>query len=141
MARPWSCRTQPSGATSRRPDDGIAHQNKLNLEPPRNESGDADRWLPVAGDEVVDEAAEAGDDLGVEALGRREHLVGAGGLLAGRIERGVDGTTGDGEPFTVVRTNRYANTFDITFDTIWEVGDAVWALSENDLTDVDIDSV
>ena len=41
----------------------------------------------------------------------------------------------------MVRTNRYANTYDISFDTIWEVGDAVWALTENDLVDVDIDSV
>src|SRR5689334_4909477 len=46
--------------------------------------------LAVAGDEVVDEAPEAGDDLGVEALGRREHLVRASRLLAGRVQRGVD---------------------------------------------------
>ncbi|HET7734941.1 MAG TPA: hypothetical protein VFK52_03120 [Nocardioidaceae bacterium] len=53
----------------------------------------------------------------------------------------ISGTTGDGEPFTLVRTNRYANTYDISFDTIWEVGDAVWALTQNDLVDVEIDSV
>ena len=46
--------------------------------------------LAVAGDEVVDEAADAADDLGVEALGRGEHLVGACGLVACRAERGVD---------------------------------------------------
>ena len=36
--------------------------------------------------------------LGVEAFGGREHLVGAGRLVACRVERGVDRAVRRGEP-------------------------------------------
>ncbi|HSV39620.1 MAG TPA: hypothetical protein VLI04_12765 [Nocardioidaceae bacterium] len=64
--------------------------------------------------------------------------IGGGSAL---VHFTISGTTAEGEPFTVVRTNRYANTFDISFDTIWEVGNAVWSLNENDLVGIDIDNV
>ena len=53
----------------------------------------------------------------------------------------IDGTTAAGEPFTVVRTNRYADTFDIAFPSIFEAADSVFALVDNEFTDVDIDQV
>jgi hypothetical protein len=64
--------------------------------------------------------------------------VGAGSAL---VHFTISGTTSDGEPFTIVRTNRYANTFDVSFDTIFELGNAVFTLLQNDVTGVDIDSV
>ena len=65
-------------------------------ETPRNGRRSGCGRLAIAGDEVVDEAAHAGDDLGVEALGGGEHLVGAGRLVPGRVERGVDRAVVDG---------------------------------------------
>ncbi len=53
----------------------------------------------------------------------------------------IEGHTAAGEPFTVVRTNRYANTYDITFESIFEAADAVYSLVENEFTDVTIDQV
>ncbi len=64
--------------------------------------------------------------------------VGTGSSLVHFI---VDGTTADGEPFTLVRTNRFASQFDISYESIFELADDVYQLQNNDFTDVTIDSV
>lgn len=53
----------------------------------------------------------------------------------------VDGTTPNGEPFTLVRTNRFASGSDISFGSVFEAGDDVWAIYHNRFTDVTIDQV
>jgi hypothetical protein len=53
----------------------------------------------------------------------------------------VDGTTANGEPFTLVRTNRFADSFDISFDSIFEAYDDLYTLLNNRFTGVTINSV
>lgn len=44
-------------------------------------------------------------------------------------------------PFTLTRTNRYADAYDITSAATWEVSDATDTILNNDFSDVTIDSV
>jgi hypothetical protein len=53
----------------------------------------------------------------------------------------VDGTTSLDEPFTLVRTNRFADPFDISQASIFELADDVTALVENQFTDITINDV
>ena len=53
----------------------------------------------------------------------------------------VEGHTSGGEPFTLVRTNRFASDFDITFESIFEPANNVYSLLNNEFTDVTIDEV
>ena len=53
----------------------------------------------------------------------------------------VTGTTTNGEPFTLVRTNRFASGFDVSAESAFEAADMVFALTENEFTDIDIDDV
>ena len=52
----------------------------------------------------------------------------------------VEGTA-DGEPFTLVRTNRFASSYDISFDTIWEMYEDIYRLLHNRFADVTIGAV
>jgi hypothetical protein len=74
-------------------------------------------------------------------LGNQDRIfdrIGAGSSL---VHFTVDGTTSLGEPFTLVRTNRYASPFDISEASIFEAAGDVAALLENKFTDVTIDAV
>jgi hypothetical protein len=53
----------------------------------------------------------------------------------------VSGTTAAGEPFTLVRTNRFASADDISFESILEMADDVAAIVNNDFTDVTISDI
>lgn len=48
----------------------------------------------------------------------------------------ISGTTADGEPFTLVRTNRYSSAWDISYQTIFELGGYAYDLLENPFTEV-----
>jgi SpoIVB peptidase S55 len=64
--------------------------------------------------------------------------VGAGSSL---VHFTVDGTTSLGEPFTLVRTNRYASPDDISVESVFEASDDVARILQNRFTDVTIDAV
>jgi hypothetical protein len=64
--------------------------------------------------------------------------VGAGSSLVHFI---IDGSTPDGEPFTLVRTNRFASPHDISTESGPEAADDLWAIESNDFTDVTINEV
>lgn len=53
-----------------------------------------------------------------------------------RVRFVIHGVTGDGTPFTLRRTNRYASQWDISYESVFEVADMVWALWDNRFTDV-----
>jgi hypothetical protein len=53
----------------------------------------------------------------------------------------IDGSTPDGEPFTLVRTNRFASPYDISFESVFEPAEDVYAINSNNFTDVTIDEV
>jgi hypothetical protein len=53
----------------------------------------------------------------------------------------TDGSTSDGEPFTLVRTNRFASLYDISTESGPEAADDLWAIESNDFTDVTINEV
>jgi len=53
----------------------------------------------------------------------------------------VSGETAAGEPFTLVRTNRHVSDFDISFQTIFELGGDVWQLISNQFTDIRITDI
>jgi hypothetical protein len=53
----------------------------------------------------------------------------------------IDGSTPDGEPFTLVRTNRFASAYDISFESVFEAADDVYAINSNRFTDVTINEV
>ena len=42
----------------------------------------------------------------------------------------LTGTDADGQPFDITFSDRYTSDFDIAFEGIWDVSDAVWALSQ-----------
>ncbi len=53
----------------------------------------------------------------------------------------VNGTTAGGEPFTVVRTNRFSSGWDIGYESAWDIYSTVSKLQHNKFTKVHIDSV
>ena len=53
----------------------------------------------------------------------------------------IDGHTPDGEPFTLVRTNRFASPYDVSVESTFEAADDVYAINSNNFTDVTIDEV
>ncbi|QLQ09351.1 MAG: hypothetical protein HZY75_01825 [Nocardioidaceae bacterium] len=57
------------------------------------------------------------------------------------IKYTIKGETAAGKPFTVNRTNRYADNFDITFAAIWDAAMDIDTVLLNDFTDVTIDDV
>lgn len=48
----------------------------------------------------------------------------------------VSGMTAEGEPFTLVRTNRQSSAWDISYQTIFELGGYVYEVLGNEFTDV-----
>src|SRR5262249_27350938 len=53
----------------------------------------------------------------------------------------VDGSTPDGKPFTLARTNRFASSLDISGASDFEAADDVYAITSNNFTDVTITDV
>lgn len=59
--------------------------------------------------------------------------IGGGSAL---VHFTISGTTGEGVPFTLVRTNRQSSQWDISYQTIFELGSDAYELWSNDFTDV-----
>lgn len=53
----------------------------------------------------------------------------------------VEGTTEAGDPFRLERTNRHVSRFDISWASVFELAEHLWALDGNKFTAVDIDTV
>lgn len=58
----------------------------------------------------------------------------------------ISGVAGEGVPFTLQRTNRETSEWDISYQTIFELGSYVWELFSNDyvdvtFTDIDVDVI
>lgn len=51
------------------------------------------------------------------------------------------GTDETGTPFRVDRTNRFVSLGDLSYETPWELGSALYSLQENDFAEVDVDLV
>jgi hypothetical protein len=81
------------------------------------------------------------DATALAELGNQDRVfdrVAAGSSL---LHFTVDGTTSDGEPFTLVRTNRFASPYDISFDSIFELANDVAMIEQNDFKAVTIDEI
>ena len=74
-------------------------------------------------------------------LVNQDRLMDRIGRGSSRVHFTVTGTTRQGEPFTLVRTNRFASGFDVSAESAFEAADMVFALTENEFTDIDIDDV
>lgn len=53
----------------------------------------------------------------------------------------ITGSTSDGTPFTLSRSNKFASEWDISFETVWDVASSLYDLVYNDFTEVTIDDV
>ncbi len=53
----------------------------------------------------------------------------------------ISGVTAEGEPFTLVRTNRQSSSFDISYQTIFELGGYVHEVLGNEFTDVTLTDI
>lgn len=74
----------------------------------------------------------------LNAMDRVFDHVGPGSSL---VTFTVSGHTKAGQPFTLTRTNRYADTYDITYTSVFEAADDLYQIVDNDFTDVTIDNV
>jgi hypothetical protein len=93
------------------------------------------------GDTHVSVPAFTPDATAFGFLGNMDRVFDHVGKGSSLVTFTVNGETASGDPFTVVRTNRFADRNDITFASIFEAADSVYALVENEFTDVTIDSV
>jgi hypothetical protein len=53
----------------------------------------------------------------------------------------IEGRRGDGSPFSVSRTNRYSNRWDVTFEAIWDLLIDVYRIQENRFEHVTFDRI
>ena len=74
-------------------------------------------------------------------LGNQDRVFDRLGPGSSLVHFTVDGTTAAGEPFTLVRTNRFASTDDISVESVFEASDDVAAILQNRFTDLTIDAV
>jgi len=58
-----------------------------------------------------------------------------------RVRYTISGTTDDGRAFSLERADRFASTYDISFEPAWEPADDLHTLLFNDFTDLTIDEV
>lgn len=75
------------------------------------------------------------------SLGNEDRVFDRIGPGSSLVHFTIDGRTSGGEPFTVVRTNRFASGGDISFESIFEAADDVAAIQGNRFTAVTIDEV
>jgi len=69
-------------------------------------------------------------------LANQDRMLDSIGEGSALVHFTVSGTTGSGEPFTLARTNRYSSVWDISYQTIFELGGYVWEVLENRFTKV-----
>ncbi len=81
------------------------------------------------------------DATALAELANQDRVFDRAGQGSSLVHVIIDGTTAGGEPFTLVRTNRFASPDDISFESVFEMYDDVAAIIGNDFTDVTVDSV
>jgi hypothetical protein len=112
------------------PETALVH-HELTLATGRTRSGDTHVSVPDFLPDATFLAQLVNQDRLMDRIGRG----------SSRVHFTVTGTTRQGEPFTLVRTNRYASGFDVSVESAFEAADMVFALTENEFTDIDIDDV
>ncbi|HZC72897.1 MAG TPA: hypothetical protein VE442_19525 [Jatrophihabitans sp.] len=112
------------------PDTALVESNVTDVSTGKTRTGDTDVSLPDYLPDVALFAEVNNQDVVIDR-------VGAGSSL---VHFTVDGTAG-GVPFTLVRTNRFASSFDISFESVFEMYEDLYKLINNKFSDVTIDSV
>jgi hypothetical protein len=93
------------------------------------------------GDSYVSLPLFVPDASAFATLGNQDRVLDRVGKGSSLVHFTVDGHTAGGEPFTLVRTNRFADDYDISYGSVFELADDLYQLVDNDFTDVTIDSV
>lgn len=86
----------------------------------RNRTGESHSLVPLYNADVTFSQILANHDRVVDAI------------KAGSEEASfaITGTDADGQPFDIEFGDRYTSNFDISFESIWDVADVVWVLSQ-----------
>jgi hypothetical protein len=119
-----------SGPLGQLPDTTLVDSNVTDVSTGKSRTGDTHVSLP---DYLPDVAAFA-------ELGNQDVVFDHVGKGSALVHFTVEGMA-DGEPFTLVRTNRFASAYDISYEAIFEMADDVYTLLHNKFADVTIDAV
>lgn len=93
------------------------------------------------GDTYVSVPAFLPDATALAELANQDRVFDRVGPGSSLVHFTVDGETSGGEPFTLVRTNRFASPDDISISSIFEAADDVARVVRNNFTDVTISQV
>lgn len=101
----------------------------------------ADTGLARTGETRVSVPAFLADASAMALMANQDRVFDRIGAGSAALSFSVSGVDADGAPFVLERANRFVSPWDLSFETVAEVGSAVAAVSTSRFGDVDVDEV